>query len=125
MERMNNSKRVLIVEDEEALLFGLRRLLQNDKTVIDIAQSLKEAETHLRQNRYQAVVTDLRLSGAEVIEGYDVVRLARDLQPGCKIIVITAYAENGSRYQTMEGAADFFLEKPVSPARIREILDTL
>ncbi len=119
------AKRVLIVEDEEALLFGLKKLLQNNKTIIDIARSLKEADELLHQNHYQAVITDLRLSGAEVIEGYDVVRIARESQPGCKIMVITAYAENGSKYHTTEGTVDYFLEKPVSPARIREILNTL
>jgi DNA-binding NtrC family response regulator len=125
MDMNDGGKNVLIVEDEEALLFGLKKLLQSAKLFIDIARSLKEAEDLLRQNRYQAVITDLRLSGAEIIEGYDVVRLARELQPGCKVIVITAYAENGTNYRVAEGAVDHFLEKPVSPARIREILNTL
>jgi len=125
MEKGVNVKRVLVVEDEEALLFGLKKLLKNDKTDIDVARSLTEAVDFLTQNRYQAVITDLRLSGAEVIEGYEVVKKARELQQGCKIIVITAYAENGSKYRAEEGLADYFLEKPVSPARIREILNTL
>jgi CheY-like chemotaxis protein len=118
-------KRILIVEDEEALLFGLKRLLKNNGTEIDVACTLQEAVDHLAKNRYQAVITDLRLSGAEVIEGYEVVKKVKELQAGCKIIVITAYAENGSKYRAEEGLADYFLEKPVSPARIREILNTL
>ena len=121
----DNTKRVLIVEDEEALLFGLKKLLQNAKTIIDIARSLKEAEALLHQNLYQAVITDLRLSGSEIIEGYDVVRMARELQLGCKIVVITAYSENGSQYHIAEGAVDHFFEKPVSMDRIREILNSL
>jgi CheY-like chemotaxis protein len=121
----NDGKRVLIVEDEEALLFGLKKLLQNEKTTIDVASSLNEATEFLRHNRYQAVITDLRLTGAEVIEGYDVVRLTKELQPGCRIVVITAYAENGPKYHAAEGDVDHFLEKPVSPAKIREILSAL
>ncbi len=122
---MTDKIRVLIVEDEEALLFGLQKILQNNRTTVDAARSLKEAKDFLRQNKYQAVISDLRLSGSEIIEGYDVVKIAKELQPGCKIIVITAYSENGSQYHIAENAVDHFFEKPISMDRIREILNTL
>ncbi len=121
----DNAKRVLIVEDEEALLFGLKKLLVNDKTTIDTARSLKEAETLLRQNQYQAMITDLRLAGVVVIEGYAVAKITRELQPKCKIIVITAYTETESKQHIAEGDMDYFFEKPVPVDRIREILNTL
>lgn len=119
------TKRVLIVEDEKALLFGLKKLLQNDFTIIDDACSLKEAELFLTNNSYKAVITDLRLSGAEVVEGYDVIKITKRLQPDCKTIVITAYAENGTEFQVAEGTVDHFLEKPVSPKKLKEILDSI
>ncbi|OGS33347.1 MAG: hypothetical protein A2293_08725 [Elusimicrobia bacterium RIFOXYB2_FULL_49_7] len=122
---MHNAKRVLIVEDEEALLFGLKKLLETETIVISIARSLKEAETLMHQIRYQAVITDLRLSDAEMIEGYEVVATARKLYPQCKIVVITANADNGPRYRTAEQMVDYFLPKPVPTPRIREILNAL
>jgi len=120
-----NTIRVLIVEDEEALLFGLKKLLQNSRTLIDTASSLADAEVLLHQNRYQAVLTDLRLSDTDIIEGYLVVKAVRALQPGCKIVVMTAFAEKGLKYHAAEGAVDFFLSKPIEPVRIREILNAL
>jgi DNA-binding NtrC family response regulator len=36
-------KRVLIVDDEEALLFGLKMLLQNDMLLVEVARTLQEA----------------------------------------------------------------------------------
>jgi len=120
-----NVKRVLIVEDEQALLFGLKKLLQSEFIIIDDACSLKEAELFLNNNSYQAVITDLRLSGADVVEGYDVIRIAKKLQPDCKIMVITAYAENGEKFKVAEGNVDHFLEKPVSPKKLKELLDAI
>jgi DNA-binding response OmpR family regulator len=120
-----NQNRILLIEDEEALLFGFKKLLQNENTVVDTAQTLPEAKELLRQNIYRVVITDLRLTNAQIKEGYDVVALARGMQKNAKIIVITAYSENSTREQAMSLGADYFLEKPVAPKQIKEILDAL
>jgi CheY-like chemotaxis protein len=120
-----NMKRILVVEDEEALLFGLKKLLQNSETSVDIATNLQEARKLLSQNTYNAILTDLRLSGAGGLEGYEVAKLAKELQENCKIIMITAYAENMSKESVQGLGVDFFLEKPVSPKKIKEILESI
>jgi len=116
-------KKILIVEDEEALLFGLKKLLQSGTMLVDTAQSLPEAHLLITENKYDAIITDLRLSNTALVEGYNVIKLAKEFQKGSMIIVITAYEDGGPNGSAAGLNVDHFLEKPVSPAKIKELLN--
>lgn len=117
--------KILIVEDEEALLFGLQKILQNPEMTVDTARNLQEAKDLLGQNAYDAVLTDLRLTAALGQEGIEVAQSARELQKNCKIIMMTAYSENMLKESANKLGVDVFLEKPVTPNKIREILGSI
>lgn len=117
--------RILIVEDEEALLFGLKKLLEGSALTVHTAGSLASAGNLLRLNEYKALITDLRLSGTSVQEGLEVIAQARRLQPECRIIAITAFAADETQNRVKALGVDSFLEKPVSPDKLRKILSTL
>ena len=56
------------------------------------------------------------------MEGLDVIKRAKISQPDCKIIAMTAYLKNGTKNDVLNLGVDFFLEKPVFPKTIKDIL---
>ena len=118
-------RKILLVEDEDAILFAFKRVLSGPAITVDTAQTLDEAKGQLAQSSYQAVIADLRLSGATVTEGFEVIKETRRTQKDCRIIVVTAYGKSNTRETVFELGADFYLEKPVSPQKVKEVLQSM
>jgi len=118
----NGNKRILIVDDETAILFAFGQILKAPGVEIDKAASAEEAYDLIAANRYEAAVADLRLSGATNIEGFEVVRRIKETQPACKVIVVTAYGGDDTKKKVQELGADTYIEKPISPQHIKELL---
>lgn len=117
--------RILIVDDEEAILFAFKKVLSGPSVVVDTAQSFGEALNLLQFKSYVGVIADLRLTGAATKEGFEVIREAKRIQSDCKVIVVTAYGENGTKEKVAQLGADFYLEKPVSPQKVKEVFQSL
>lgn len=115
-------QRILIVDDEEVTLFGYRRVLSEPWLAVDTAETVTEAKTLVETNAYAAAILDLRLSDSTALEGLELVTFVKQLQKACRIIVITAYGDEVTRYKAVDSGADLFLEKPVDPDTIKETL---
>ena len=122
---VNPAGKILLVEDEDAILFAFKKVLSAPTVSVDTAQTLEEAKSYLQQNEYRAVIADLRLSDATSIEGFEVIRETKERQEHCTIIVLTAYGKNDTREKVFELGANYYLEKPVSPQKIKEMLQHL
>ena len=79
---LQETQQLLLVEDEEALVFGLQRLLQTPVIAVDTARTLDEANALINTKTYNAVITDLNLSPANALEGLEVIRNTKAHQPG-------------------------------------------
>lgn len=117
--------KILIVEDEEAILFAFSKILSSPKIEIHSAQSLKEALELLRNNVYHAVIADLRLSGTAIDEGYEVIKFVKTTQKDCKIIVMTAFGDDKTKERVFSLGADLYLEKPISPHKVKDIFTNM
>lgn len=119
------NKRILVIDDEEAMLFGFTKVLQSPEIEIDTAQALDEAKRLIQHKKYHVVIADLRLTNSTEMEGLEIIRFTKEKQPECKLIVLTAYGEKDTKEKVHKLGADFYFEKPVSPKNIKEIIDTL
>ncbi len=120
-----NSRRVLLVDDEAAILLAFKKVLSSPVLEIDTAQTVDEAKAALDGHDYMVVIADLRLTGATVMDGFEVIEHSKKTHPEAKVIVITAYGESHTREKVFELGSDYYFEKPVSPRKIREVLDGL
>jgi DNA-binding response OmpR family regulator len=118
-------KRILLVDDEEALIFGFAKYLKSDDMDIDTAQTLKEARNLIQTNKYNIIVADLRLGNSIMMEGLEIIRFTKEKLPSCLLIVLTAYGEKDTKEKVHALGADFYFEKPVSPKNIKEVIDTI
>lgn len=104
-------KRVLIVEDKESLAHMLREAVQADGFETEVASSGSAATRWLAEGRrYVAVLTDLRLPGAD---GIAVLRQSRESDPDCPVIVMTAFGTIENAVEAMKLGAYDFIQKPI------------
>jgi len=122
---INKKKRILLIDDEEALLFGFSRVLQAPDIEINSTQTCSEALMLIKENTYDVIIVDLWLSSSENIEGFEIINYAKSVQPEVRIIVLTAYGGEETKEKVHELGADYYFEKPISPKNIKEIIDKL
>ncbi len=100
---------VLVVDDEDVSADVLSRLLERRNLPHRVVKTGEDAVRLLGEESFGCVVADKNLPG---IDGLEVIRTARKLQPFCACILITGYSSTDSVLEALRlGAADY-LEKP-------------
>ena len=121
---MEKEKRILLIDDEEVILFGFEKVLKEPGVELDCVQTIEDAQQCITANQYDAAIVDLRLSNSTKMEGFDCIKLLRSSQRNCRIFVLTAFGDNQARDDAEDLGADMFLEKPLEPETIRKTLKT-
>src|SRR3984957_19271868 len=71
LERNHMKRRILLVDDEVAVLLTLKAVLEISGFDVDTAASAREGKSKIRQREYSMIITDMRMeresSGTEVI----------------------------------------------------------
>lgn len=125
MESSVSGKNILLVDDEPAILLAFKKVLQSPPVEVDTAQTVDEAKQSIDSKKYTVVIADLRLTGATVMDGFEVIQHSKVTQPSAHIIVITAYGDNQTKEKIYSLGADYYFEKPISPKKIKEVLESL
>ncbi|MCX7680942.1 MAG: response regulator [Anaerolineae bacterium] len=113
-------KRILIVDDEEAVLFTLERSLRKLGSDYEIvtARSGQDALERVKQGEYHLVITDLKMPG---MDGVELTRAIQALSPTTAVIWITAYGSPGSEAEARRLNVHSYLRKPLDIVEIRRI----
>ena len=99
------AERVLLVEDKEGLRDALRRMLEGEGYSVLACADGGQAAAQLRRERFLLVLTDLKLPG---LDGIQVLRAARGVEPTLPVILMTAFGTVQDAVSAMkEGAYDF------------------
>lgn len=114
------SRRILIVDDESTLSFFLKQSLQETgpNCLIDVATSGEDAVNKLTYNRYDLLVTDLKMPG---ISGFTLVEVARSVQPHIKVILMTAFGTHQVQDEVNELGVDGYLTKPFATLELHNL----
>jgi len=114
--------RILIIEDDEAILKFLRRGLAYEGYQVDTAAEGQSGLSLALDNQYDLIVLDLMLPG---IDGLEVCRRLRAGGP-VPILILTAKDQVTDRIQGLDLGADDYMTKPFNLdellARIRALL---
>ena len=82
-------RRILLVDDDSAVLLTLKAVLEFNHFEVDTARSAAEAEKKLRTGVYQMVITDARMETDDA--GFHVLRAARQAPYNPATALLTAY----------------------------------
>jgi DNA-binding NtrC family response regulator len=111
---------ILLLEDNEAELFGYAEYLT--KVAFDIRQSttLKHAREMLNSIYFEAILLDLRLPDGN---GLEFIREIKLFAPTTAIIVVTGIDNIATAVHATKMGADNYLTKPIRMADLKIILD--
>jgi ActR/RegA family two-component response regulator len=104
--------RMLVIDDEEPILFAAREYFEALGFLVDCATELEEAEALLSHVVYAIVIADLRLTGIYGTEGLALVRHVRERCPKTRILLLTAYGSAAVEEEARRLGVDGFLQKP-------------
>jgi DNA-binding response OmpR family regulator len=103
-------RRILLVDDEVAILLTLKAVLEINGFEVETATSAREARSKLRNNPYHMVITDLRMESDTA--GLEVVQAAKKAASQPAVAMLTAFPMPGSEWR--EQGMDEMLVKPMN-----------
>ena len=113
--------RILLIDDEKALVKGLKSSLEFHGFNVDTAYSGSEALSKFGENQYDFIVLDLMLPQ---IDGMSLCRMFRE-RSEVPIIMLTARSDHLDKIAGLETGADDYMTKPFNTmeliARIRAV----
>lgn len=103
------NEKILLVDDEEALLETLRSILELEGYRVVTASCGEEAVQAMQRASFDLILTDLKMKG---ISGLDVLACAEKLWPRPVTILLTGYASLESAVEALNRGAYAYLVKP-------------
>lgn len=119
------TKRLLLIDDEETILFALDRYFSRNGFEVDCARELEEAEALAVCAPYDLVIADLSLTENGSTEGLEILRHVRQISPEARVILLTAHATAVVEHEAFRRGVDAFLHKPRPLAEIATIAASL
>jgi DNA-binding NtrC family response regulator len=114
---MDTAKKILIVEDDPAVVITLTAALEAEGYTVAEAHSAEQAMERLDGEDFPVVLTDIYM---ERKTGLDVLHRARALNPSCSVIVMTGKGSLETVIESTRGGAFEYLSKPFSVERLLE-----
>ncbi|MHB8880660.1 MAG: sigma-54-dependent transcriptional regulator [Thermodesulfovibrionales bacterium] len=109
---------ILIVDDEKNILKVVSMTLRNLYDV-DTARSAEEAIEKFNQNKYELVITDLKLPGKS---GIDLLEYIKSRDASMPVIMITAFGTIENAINPQKKGAFNYLTKPVNPDELKTVI---
>jgi DNA-binding NtrC family response regulator len=113
---------LLLVEDKDSFRRLLSQALEGTVWKVTAVADPQAALQAMTDGVFQVLVTDLRLPG---MSGLELIRRARRLQPGLRVVLMSAFGEPKDIVEAMRLGADDFLPKPFDLHAFLALLDRL
>ena len=114
-----NRKRVLIVDDDEAIIKSLKSLLESEGYLVETASTGVEALEKTEENVYDLAILDIRLPD---IEGTELLAEMREETPRMMKIMFTGHASLDNAIEALNLGADAYLTKPAKPEELIKVV---
>jgi DNA-binding NtrC family response regulator len=110
---------ILIVDDEPKICESCAKILSKVGHNVRYALNGYDALKMLEQERFEVIITDLKMSS---MGGMEVLRRVKESYPDTMVIVITGYASVSSAVEVMKMGASDYLPKPFTPDELRAVV---
>ncbi len=115
-------KKALVVDDEKAIVKGIKFSLEQDEIEVDCAYDGGQALQMAKENQYDIILLDVMLP---VLTGFEVCQQIREFS-NVPIIMLTAKGDDMDKILGLEYGADDYITKPFNilevKARIKAII---
>ena len=108
--------RILIVEDEPAIRFGLELDLKTEDYDVEVVEDGEAAVRRGREGNFDLIVLDVMLPKKD---GFEVCRELRRGGVGTPVLMLTAKSQEAEKVMGLDLGADDYVTKPFSPKELR------
>jgi CheY-like chemotaxis protein len=116
---MSMTARILVVEDDPALLQNIAQYFQHEGYEVTGVQEGTKALS-LLQELWDLVITDLMLPD---MDGIELLQAVKRVRPETAVIVITGFGSIDSAVTAMKNGAADYITKPFRLAQLREVVE--
>jgi DNA-binding NtrC family response regulator len=113
-------KRILIVDDDEAILDSVKGYLSLKGYSVDTAKTAKEAMRKSEDHFYNLAILDIRLPD---VEGTDLLTKMRKNRPEMVKIMLTGYPDQANTMDSLNRGANGYLLKPVELDKLLKVVE--
>jgi two-component system response regulator HydG len=117
-ELTNSDFQILVVDNDPPLAAAMTESLETEDYAVSVATSGPDGLKMIQQNNYDVVITDLMMND---VDGMAILEQTKQLLPDAEIIMVTGHASVPLAVEAMQSGAYNFLEKPITPKRLRAI----
>jgi two-component system, OmpR family, response regulator len=114
--------RILIVDDDRAILNLMVRVLRDESYAIDTASTGEEARTLALVNEYDGIILDLQLGDRH---GFEILQELRRNGRPTPVLLYSGRADPDSIVRGLDAGADDYVVKPISNEELRARVRTL
>lgn len=101
---------ILLVDDDRHVLDSMSGWLRGQGFQLDAVSSFHDAVEHLQRNRYDLVLSDIRLEDGD---GFSILRFCCEQFPQTAVILMTGYATMETGVEALRAGAFDLLTKPL------------
>jgi len=114
------NKSILVVEDDKAILKGLKGILRSEDYSVDTAETGQEALHKFKTKFFNLALLDIKLPD---IEGTELLRIMHENQPEMMKIMVTGYPSLENAVIALNQGADAYVIKPVKPEKLLDLIE--
>ena len=120
-QTMNERKRrILIVDDDQAILKSLRDYLSMKGYSVETAKTGKEAIEKSKSQFFNLAILDIKLPD---IEGTDLLNKMHETEPRMIRIMLTGFPNMRNAVESLNKRADAYVVKPVEPKKLLKLVE--
>ncbi len=113
------SDRILVVDDEVNMRALFKKILSKEGYQVETVSSGDEAVKLLEKDRFDLVVSDLKMPG---MDGFELLKKVKEISPQPPFILLTAYGTVDSAVAAMKQGAFDYLTKPVNNDEVKLVI---
>jgi DNA-binding response OmpR family regulator len=115
--------KILIIDDETALLAQLKKLLEKQRYIVETAENGEKGLDLIFESPFDTIILDIMMPG---MDGLTLLEQARSAGIDTPVLMLTAKGDTDDRVRGLDLGADDYLSKPFSSeellARVRAML---
>lgn len=117
---MEGGRRILIVDDDEAILESLKAILELKGYKVDVARTGQEAIEKSKSNVYNLALLDIKLPD---MEGTDLLVKMHGSEPKMMKVMLTGFPSLENAVRALNLGADAYLMKPINPKELLKVIE--
>ena len=111
--------KILVIDDEPIVCERIKSSLEKFGIDVETFTESKSAVRRITEEKFNIVVTDLKMKG---LDGIEILRLVKEVNPECEVIIITGFATVEKAREALKIGAYDFIAKPFKLTQLRDLI---